>query len=226
MLSPYRGKFSKISKVLIADDHLMVCAGLQRLIDAEPDLVVKKMVHTGNAVLDVLATDRFDIVLLDLCMPEGGGINLVRRIRSRIVDLPILVVTIYDGAEIAQAVIEAGANGFIGKASDPEQLLHAIREVARGKPFMELRLLKEIAFASAPDPLKTLSPREKEVLELLAGGVSNREIARLLKLSEKTVSTHRVRLSVKLGAHSLADLMHHAKRLTVPEGEKLTDSVE
>jgi DNA-binding NarL/FixJ family response regulator len=119
------------------------------------------MVHDGNAVLDTLATDRFDIVLLDLSMSAGGGINLVRKIRFRIVNLPILVVTIYDGTEIAQAVIEAGANGFISKASDPEQLLHAIREVARGKPFMELRLLKEIAFAAAPDLLKTLSPREK-----------------------------------------------------------------
>lgn len=117
----------------------------------------------------------------------------------------------HNNPRIARAAIDAGANGYLTKDSDPEVLLHALRLVAQGGHYMDPGLMQAILFAPATPPPERLSPREQEVLRRLAAGQSNGDIARALYLSEKTVSTHRARLRAKLGLNSLADLLRYAQ---------------
>ena len=198
------------TRVLVADDHKMFSAGLSKLISAEPDLLVAASAADGDSALHMLAQERFDVVLTDLSMPGLSGLDLVRTIREQHPQVPILVLTLHNSAQLAQAVVQAGANGFITKSADPEQLLQALRAVRSGGHFMEPSLMEAIAFSFEKAPAQQLSSRQKEILGLLATGMSNREIAGILHLSEKTVSTHRVRLSAKLGAQSRVELMKYA----------------
>lgn len=203
-------KPSAKTRVLVADDHKMFSAGLARLISAEPDLVVAASAADGDSALQTLAQARFDVVLTDLNMPGLSGLDLVRTIREQHPEMPVLVLTLHNSAQLAQAVVQAGANGFITKSADPEQLFQALRVVRSGGYFMEPSLMESITFPFEKAPAQLLSARQKVILGLLATGMSNREIAAVLHLSEKTVSTHRVRLSTKLGAQSRVELMKHA----------------
>lgn len=201
------------ARVFVVDDHKMFSAGLARLISGESGLVVAGSAADGDSALQSLARERFDVVLTDLSMPGLSGLDLVRSIREQHPQLPILVLTLHNSAQLAQAVIQAGANGFITKSADPEQLLLALRAVLSGGRFMEPSLMEAIAFSFEKTAAQLLSSRQKEILGLLATGMSNREIAAILHISEKTVSTHRVRLGSKLGAHSRVDLMRYASEL-------------
>lgn len=195
------------TRVFVADDHKVFSAGLARLIGAEPDLVVTGSAADGDSALQALARECVDVVLTDLSMPGISGVDLVRTIREQHPKMPILVLTLHNSAQLARAVVQAGASGFITKSADPEQLLQALRAVRSGGHFMEPSLMEAIAFSFENAPAQRLSSRQKEILGLLATGMSNREIAAVLHLSEKTVSTHRVRLSSKLGAQSRVELM-------------------
>lgn len=204
------------ARVLIADDHRLVCVGLENLINAEPDLRVAAVVHDGQGTLQALANQSFDVVLLDMSMPAPSGLTLLRAVRSKHRAVRILIVTFHADAVLAKAAIDAGANGFITKSSTPEQLLQAIREVHKGTRYMDASMMELIVFAPSKPPTMRLTSRETEVFDLLAKGMRNCEIAAYLGLSEKTVSTHRVRLSNKLGAHNLSDLMTLASGMDLP----------
>lgn len=195
------------TRVLFADDHRMFSAGIERLISAEPDLLVAKTAVDGEGTLQALSLDHFDVLLTDLSMPGISGLDLVRAVRAEYPELPILVLTLHNSVQLAQAVVDAGANGFITKSADPQDLIQALREVAQGGHFMEPTLMEAIVFSFDKPSAQRLSSRQKEILGLLAAGMSNREIAAVLQLSEKTVSTHRVRLTAKLGAQSRVHLM-------------------
>ena len=197
--------------VLVADDHAMVRNGLSRIIDAEPGLRVTGQACNGASTLAALAAQAHQVLLLDLSMPAPSGVELITTIRQRHPAQRILVVSMHNNPRIVRATIDAGANGYITKDSDPELLLHALRLVAAGGHYLEPRLLEATLFAPAPPTPAQLSPREIDVLRRLANGQSNIEIARALFLSEKTVSTHRARLRAKLGLHSLADLLRYAQ---------------
>lgn len=203
-------KSSDKTRVLLVDDHKMFSAGLARLIGAEEDLMVGGTAFDGESALKALAQERFDLILTDLTMPGLSGLDLVRAVREKHPGLPILVLTLHNSAQLAQAVIDAGANGFITKSADPDDLLQAIREVSHGGRFMEQSLMEAIVFSFEKQPSQRLSSRQKEILGLIATGMSNREIAAVLHLSEKTVSTHRVRLSTKLGVQNRVALMKYA----------------
>lgn len=201
-------------RVLIVNEHKLVCAGLVQLINTDSDLLVGKSTPDGKAVLCALKEGVFDVLLLDMILPSPSTLELVRIVREQHPTLPIIVLTFQDDIQLAQAAIRAGAGGFITKSTDPASLLHAIREVSRGNHYMEPSLMEEMVFSQEPVSEKPLTLREKEVLDYLVSGMSNREIAVFLGLSEKTISTHRVRLSRKLGARSLKDLMSHSKSLS------------
>lgn len=204
------------STVLVADDHRLVLKGLVRLIDDEEAFRVVDTVTDGSEVLRALEQWTFDVVLLDFHLPRLGGIELIRQIRASWPTQKMLVLTFDSHAELARSAIVAGANGFISKSCDPEELLHALSRVAAGETYMEPTLLEAIVCLSHRDEgySKVLTPREQEILRMLAAGMSNRSIAMQLQLSEKTVSTHRVRLSRKLNASSLTDLMQHARKMS------------
>ncbi|RJL32917.1 DNA-binding response regulator [Bailinhaonella thermotolerans] len=185
--------------VLIVDDHPVVRAGLRALLDGEPDLEVAGESATGEDAVSRAAALRPAVVLMDLQL--GGGIDGVEAI-GRIRALPdpprVLVLTTYDSdADIARAV-DAGAIGYLLKAGPPEELFAGIRSAARGEtalsPSVATRLMRRVR-----EPAPVLSPRETEILTLLARGLSNKQIAKALFVSEATVKTHLVRVFAKLG---------------------------
>lgn len=196
--------------VVIADDHAMVRAGLQRLLEAEPGLSVSAQAGDGNATLACLAEVRCDVLLLDLTMPAPAGPELIRRIRERWPQLPILIVSMHNHPKVVRAALDAGANGYVPKDSDPEVLLGALRAVAGGGRYVEPGIANALLFTPPPAPHESLSPRELEVLRRLAAGQTNAEIARALFLSEKTISTHKAHVMAKLQLQSMADLVHYA----------------
>jgi DNA-binding NarL/FixJ family response regulator len=196
--------------VVIADDHAMVRSGLQRIIEGEPGLAVVGQAGDGNSTLGTLKDTRCDVLLLDLTMPPPCGPELIKRIRKDWPELAILVVSMHNHPKIVRAALDAGANGYVPKDSDPEVLLGALRQVAAGGRFVEPGLANALLFAPAPENHESLSPREQEVLRRLAAGQTNGEIARALFLSEKTISTHKAHMMAKLQLESMADLVHYA----------------
>ncbi|WP_435238275.1 response regulator [Streptomyces sp. YPW6] len=197
-------------RAVIADDQMMVRQGFTVLLNAEPDIeVVGQAVH-GLDAIDKVAELAPDIVLMDIRMPELGGIEATRRITSRGGStVKVLVLTTFDLDEYVYEALRAGASGFLLKDASADELAHAVRVVAAGdallSPNITKRLIVEFSrTAGAPRaPLKErvgdLTERETEVLTLIAGGLSNAEIARQLIVAEQTVKTHVGRILVKLG---------------------------
>jgi DNA-binding NarL/FixJ family response regulator len=206
-----------IIRVLVADDHAMVRSGLQRIIDSESGLCVIGQAVDGASTLAGLQDACCDVVLLDMSMPAPSGPTLIAQIRARWPDLPILVVSMHHEAAIVRAALQAGANGYITKDSEPTALLEALRRVAGHQRYVEPRLLDAMAFAPPVPARQTLSPRESQVLQRLASGQSNRGIARALFLSEKTISTHKTNLMLKLQVENIADLVRYADQ-QLPQG--------
>ena len=209
MNMPARGRSFTDIRVIIADDHPMVRSGLQAMIDSAPGLQVTAQAEDGETTLARLQDTACDVLLLDLTMPGLSGPDLIAQILVRKPQLPIVVVTMHDEARIVRAALQAGARGYVTKDTDPDTLVQAVRDVAAGRRYVDSRLAQAMAFAPAAAPHEKLSPRELQVLQRLAAGQSNSEIARELFLSEKTVSTHKANILAKLELHSTADLVRY-----------------
>ncbi|MFF9579362.1 response regulator [Streptomyces rubiginosohelvolus] len=197
-------------RAVIADDQMMVRQGFSVLLDAEPDIEVVGQAVNGLDAIDKVAELAPDVVLMDIRMPEMGGIEATRRITSpEGSTVKVLVLTTFDLDEYVYEALRAGASGFLLKDASADELAHAVRVVAAGdallSPNITKRLIVEFSrTAGAPRaPLKErvgdLTERETEVLTLIAGGLSNVEIARQLIVAEQTVKTHVGRILVKLG---------------------------
>ena len=202
-------------RILIADDHAIVRGGLKQIIATTTDIVVTGEAAQGSEVLDKLRACQVDLLLLDMTMPGISGIDLIRRVRAEHPALPILVLSIHNEGQVVSRALRAGATGYVTKDSDPEILLAAIRKLACGGRFIDPRLVDAIVFeASASDaaPHEILSDREFQVLQMLAAGKSVNDIAEVLALSAKTISTHKMRLMQKLGVSNNADLIRYAIR--------------
>ncbi|GAA2407272.1 response regulator [Nonomuraea africana] len=196
-------------RVFFVDDQVMVRAGFVMVVEAQQDMTVAGEAGDGVEALDRLAAARADVVLMDVRMPRMGGVEATRRLLSRPDPAPrVIVLTTFDLDEYAFAALRAGASGFLVKDAPPEDLLAAIRTVHRGDaviaPSTTRRLLDHVAAdlpvpGEGPDPLAALTPREREILQQIALGRSNAEIAALLFVSEGTVKTHVGRVLAKLG---------------------------
>ncbi|MEU5034687.1 response regulator transcription factor [Streptomyces rubiginosohelvolus] len=197
-------------RAVIADDQMMVRQGFSVLLNAEPDIEVVGQAVNGLDAIDKVAELGPDVVLMDIRMPELGGIEATRRITSpEGSTVKVLVLTTFDLDEYVYEALRAGASGFLLKDASADELAHAVRVVAAGdallSPNITKRLIVEFSrTAGAPRaPLKErvgdLTERETEVLTLIAGGLSNAEIARQLIVAEQTVKTHVGRILVKLG---------------------------
>ncbi|MGW6580853.1 response regulator [Streptomyces globisporus] len=197
-------------RAVIADDQMMVRQGFSVLLNAEPDIEVVGQAVNGLDAIDKVAEHAPDVVLMDIRMPELGGIEATRRITSpEGSTVKVLVLTTFDLDEYVYEALRAGASGFLLKDASADELAHAVRVVAAGdallSPNITKRLIVEFSrTAGAPRaPLKErvgdLTERETEVLTLIAGGLSNAEIARQLIVAEQTVKTHVGRILVKLG---------------------------
>lgn len=204
-------------RIVIADDHGVLRAGLRALLSAEPDIEVAADVGDGYRLLDVAKQVRPDIVLLDISMPGPGGVELIRQLRRSQPDLRVLILTVHEDEGLLQEAIAAGAAGYVIKRAVESELINAIHAVHRGDiyihPAMTRALLRDVLpprEAKEP-PREPLSPREIEVLKLIALGYTNRQIAEALTISVRTVESHRANIRDKLGLHSRVDLVRYAR---------------
>jgi two-component system, NarL family, response regulator NreC len=204
-------------RLLLADDHAILRAGLRMLLEAQPDMMVVAEAADGEEAVRRAHATHPDVAVIDLTMPGLSGVETLQRLRRELPATRLLVLTMHDDPGYARVAQAAGASGHVIKDSESGELLAAIRAVHRGRTFVQVGG----GGGNAPPPVETeearavpaLSPRERQVLELLAHGHTNREIAARLSLSVKTVETHRARLSDKLGLHNRADLVRLALEL-------------
>jgi two-component system response regulator NreC len=203
-------------QILIADDHGVLRAGLRTLLNAEPDLEVIAEASDGNDVLRLASELRPDIVLLDISMPGPGGIEVTRRLKEALPELRVLILTAHEDESMLREAVQAGAAGYIIKRAVESELINAIHAVWRGDlyvhPAMTRALLKETSLfpVSAEPAVESLTPREIEVLHLIAKGYTNGQIAKELNLSVRTVESHRANLMGKLELRSRVELVRYA----------------
>ncbi|RME40690.1 MAG: DNA-binding response regulator [Caldilineae bacterium] len=204
-------------RIFLADDHGVLRAGLRSLLNTEEDLSVVGEAGDGETALRLIRQLAPDVVLLDVSMPPPGGIELTRRIKRELPQTRILILTVHEDESLLREAIQAGAAGYIVKRAVESELMNAIRAVWRGDlyihPAMTRALLRDIVPPSAPlkGPVETLTPRETEVLRLIAQGYTNRQIAQRLTISVRTVESHRANLTSKLGLSSRVELVRYAR---------------
>lgn len=201
-------------RLVIADDHAIVRCGLKQIFALMPDFEVVAEATNGSEVLACLRQARFDLLLLDMNMVGISGSDLIARVKAHQPDLPILVLSMHNEPQVAARALKAGASGYITKDCEPEILMAAIRKVAaRGKyidPDLAEKMVFDVSSSAQRPPHSLLSGRELEVFRLLTTGQGVNDIATQLAISNKTVSTHKVRLMEKLNLTSMADLMRYA----------------
>jgi DNA-binding NarL/FixJ family response regulator len=197
-------------KVLIADDQALVRTGFRMILDAEDDIEVAGEAADGLEAISAAERERPDVILMDVRMPNMNGIEATRRLvdKNDVEPIRVLILTTFDLDEYVYDALRAGASGFLLKDAPPEELVHAVRVVERGDaliaPSITKRLIEEISQrpaqqGAAPEALESLTQRELEVLQLMARGLSNHEIAQELFVSDTTVKTHVGRVLMKLG---------------------------
>jgi DNA-binding NarL/FixJ family response regulator len=211
-------------RIVIADDHAIVREGLKRIVAGASDMQVVGEAADGTQVMQRVRELDFDILVLDLSMPGRSGMELIRLARAEKPRLRILVLSMHQELQYAVRAIKSGASGYLTKESAPSQLEQAIRKIAGGGAYVTPEVAEQLALGAMPGseshPHETLSDREFEVFRLLAAGVSVTEIASRLKLSVKTVSTHKANLMQKMGLQNASELIRYAIR------HGLADSIE
>jgi DNA-binding NarL/FixJ family response regulator len=207
------------TRVLLADDHKIVREGLRALISQERDVEVVGEAETGGQALALARSLRPDVVVMDVSMPELNGIEATRRISAAAPEVKVVALSMHGDALFVKQMLQAGACGYLRKGCSFDELLHAIRLVAAGgiylTPSAASGLIGDGTQRLVPrdvSPLAVLTPREREVLQLIAEGNTGKRIAILLHVSPKTVSTHRRRIMAKLDAQTTAELTQHAIR--------------
>ena len=208
-------------RILIADDHEVVRKGLRSLLESEVGLEVVAEASNGREAVEKALAAKPDVVVLDIGMPELNGLEATRRIVKQLSRTEVLILTVYESEEVIREVLRAGARGYVLKSDAGRLLLSAVESVAAHKPFFTSRVSElvlagflsgEVRNESAEETGQPLTPREREVLQLLAEGRTNKEVAATLGIGLKTVETHRMNLMAKLGLHSVVDLVRYAIR--------------
>ncbi|MGD2146344.1 MAG: response regulator transcription factor, partial [Anaerolineae bacterium] len=200
-------------RVLVADDHAVVRRGLVQILDEAPDMAVVGQASTGQEVLRVVRETDCDVLVLDISMPGGGGLEALKQLRSFRPGLPVLMLSVYPEKQYATRALAAGAAGYLTKEAAPAELVAAVSQVARGETYVSGSLAATLAQRLRPGepmPHEALSDREFQVMRMLASGRRTTDIASDLSLSAKTVSTYRTRILSKLHLESTADLIRYA----------------
>ncbi|HSD37211.1 MAG TPA: response regulator transcription factor [Rhodocyclaceae bacterium] len=203
------------TRILVADDHTLMREGLRRIIEGTPDMLVAAEATNGHEVISHVRKGDLDLVLLDLSMPGKSGVPLIKQIKEEFPKLPVLVLTMHQEDQYAVRSIQAGASGYLTKESAGTELVTAIRRVASGRLFISPEVAEQLAMNVMPGSSKelshkSLSDREFEVFRLMVEGASVTDVAERLKLSAKTVSTHKARILQKMNMQSLAQLVRYA----------------
>jgi two-component system, NarL family, response regulator NreC len=207
-------------RLLLVDDHEVVRSGLRMLLENQADLKILGEADTGKQALEMVETLNPDVVIMDITLPDISGIEATRRIKEAHPDMAVVALTIHEDQQYFFEMLQAGASGYVPKRAAPDDLITAIRAAHRGETYIYPSLAKLLVgdFLSrsgegdAKEAINGLTPRESEVLSLLAEGKTNDEIADLLSISVHTVARHRENLMGKLGLHSRSELVKYAIR--------------
>jgi two-component system, NarL family, invasion response regulator UvrY len=201
-------------RVLIADDHAVVREGVKRILAEAADLVIAGEASHGQEILAKVATEAWDVVLLDISMPGRNGLEVLQQLRNLRPSLPVLVFSMHPENQYAVRAFRAGAAGYLTKDSIPQELVTAIRKVLQGGRYVSTAMAEYLILEIGHNPSiplhSGLSNREYQVLCMLASGKTVTKIARELSLSVKTVSTHRGRILEKMRLKTNAELIHYA----------------
>ena len=207
-------------KVLLAEDHTIVRKGIRVLLDAEADIEVVGEAENGQEAVALVEKFMPDLALIDNTMPILNGLEATRQIKKRFPQVKVLVLTMHTTAEYVSQFLQAGVSGYLIKQTAPKELIRAIRAIHQGDSFLSPAISKVviegyIQHASTPqtqDNYETLTDRERQILQMITEGLSNREIAEELCISVKTVNNHRTNLMDKLNIHNTAKLVKYAIR--------------
>ncbi len=204
---------NKPIRVLIADDHAIVRQGLRQILSDTPDMLVAGEAENGVQALQMVRQGGWDVVLMDITMPERNGIDTLKLLKKEFPKLPVLILSMHPEEHYAIRALKAGASGYLTKQSAPDQLVTAIRQVAGGKKYVSAAVAEELANAIGEDsdkePHEKLSDREYQTLCMIASGKALSQIAEELNLSVKTVSVYRARLLEKMRLKNNAELTHY-----------------
>jgi DNA-binding NarL/FixJ family response regulator len=203
-------------RLLIADDHGIMRSGLRLLLDRQVDMEVVAEAADGVEALAMALRVRPDICVVDVAMPRMTGLQATVEIRAHAPEISVLVLSMHDDERYLFEALQAGAAGYVLKREADQALVEAVRAVSRGEPFMtnavEASLVREWMADDSCGPAEPLTPREREVLKLIAEAFTNREIGAILHLAEKTVESHRANLMRKLGMRDRVELVRYAIR--------------
>ena len=212
--------------VLIVDDHEVVRRGLRALIESHPGWEVCGEATTGREAVQKASKLKPNVVVMDIAMPELNGLEATRQILKAIPRTPVLILTVHESEQVVHEVLKAGAQGIVLKSDASRDLVAAIEALSQHKVFFTSSVAKIMLEGyrkkgshdeSSENPPSVLSPREREIIQLLAEGKSNNEVADMLYISAKTVETHRAHVMQKLNLHSITQLVHYAIRNKIAE---------
>jgi DNA-binding NarL/FixJ family response regulator len=206
---------SRMIKIAIVDDHSLIRRGLRQLFEDAENMAVCCEAKNTAECLSMIKSNAPDVLVLDISLPDGSGLDLIRRIKAIKSDIAILVSSMHDETLFAERALQAGAMGYISKQEAAEHIIEAVHRIVQGKIYVSERmtermLQKNLANNNKPTSIEALSDRELEVFEQIGSGHSTAQIAVNLKLSIKTIETHRAHIKQKLGLESAAELARHA----------------
>ena len=213
-----------VTRILLADDHAMVRRGLRLVLDAEPDLEVVAEAADGVEAIEIALAEEIDLAILDVAMPRRTGLQAARELQERRPSVRVLILSMHANEQYFFEAVRSGASGYVLKSAVDKDLVEASRAAMRGEPFLYpatvralMREYLEEAAAGGEPARDPLSPRETEVVKLIAEGHSTREIAEVLVISEKTVDRHRANVLAKLGMRNRVDITRYAIRRGLTE---------
>ncbi len=205
-------------RVLVVDDHTLVRAGLVGLLESQPDITVVGQAGTGDEALQAIPLTRPTVVLMDITLPGLSGLQTTRTLRERFPEVQVLIVTVHDREDYLFGALRAGASGYVLKGAEVQDLLAAVRAAHRGEVYLFPSVTKKLVAdylhrsqsGGERETYDRLSDREREILSLIAQGMTTNEIATTLVLSPHTVQSHRDHIMTKLGLHTKAALIRYA----------------
>jgi DNA-binding NarL/FixJ family response regulator len=216
-------------RILLADDHELVRRGAREVLNGRPGWRVVGEAANGREAVEKAIELKPDVAVIDIGMPELDGVEAARQIGEAVPGTKVLVLTMHESDQMVRRALDAGARGYLLKSDLTDSLIKAVKAVADGKRFLAPKVseivldgfLKAISHDPQEDRAGTrTTPRENEIVRLLAEGKVNKEIAALLGISVRTVETHRARIMLKLSLHSLAELIHYAMRHGIAQGHR------
>jgi DNA-binding NarL/FixJ family response regulator len=204
-------------KVIIADDHLLVRAGIRALLEQHPDLEVVAEASNGREALNLIRKHKPTVVLMDIAMPELNGLEAIRQLSKESSETRSIILSMYSDEEHVWQALQAGAAGYLVKGGALAELELAIKAVARGhtylSPGVSRPVIKEYVLRTGGGSAEGLTPRQREILQMIAEGKPTKQIALILNVSVKTIESHRSQLMKRLAANDIATLVRHAVRL-------------